>query len=97
MPALTRILSLSPPQMYLFDRVKSRDFGQAWSVFLLCQSVPAAFGIPAVSVLDDLFAGSGVVARAGSVVSGALLLLAFALVFVSNCLREESSAGSRPR
>ena len=85
-------------QIYLFDRVKSRDFGQAWSVFLLCQSLPAALGVPAASLLDALFAGDGGgVARAGSLAGGALVLAAFAVVFLSNCLREESSAESRPR
>ena len=86
----------SDPQIYLFDRVKSRDFGQAWSVFLLCQSLPAALGVPAASLLDGLFAGGGV-ARAGSLLGGALVLAAFAVVSLSNCLREESSVGSRPR
>ena len=87
----------SDPQIYLFDRVKSRDFGQAWSVFLLCQSLPAALGVPAASILDGLFAGDSGVARAGSLLGGALVLATFAVVFLSNCLREESSSGSRPR
>ena len=65
-------------------------------MFLLCQSLPAALGVPAASILDGLFAGGGV-ARAGSLAGGALVLAAFAVVSLSNCLREESSAGSRPR
>lgn len=75
----------SDPQIYLFDRVKSRDFGQAWSVFLLCQSLPAALGVPAASLLDGLFAGGGV-ARAGSLLGGALVLAAFAVVSLSTCV-----------
>ena len=68
-------------------------------MFLLCQSLPAALGVPAASFLDGLFAGGGGggVTRAGSLAGGALVLAAFAVVFLSNCLREESSAGSRPR
>lgn len=79
-------------QVYLFEKVKSRDFGQAWSLILCCQALPIGAGVPAVAGLEAAVTG------AGDIFCGMALVVAGAVVFGANFLRRNmGSTGRKPR
>ena len=77
-------------KIYLYDRVKSRDFSQVWSLLQACMALSVGLGVPLVHEAHEYLGQE----KFGFLISGGCLFLAaFVLVVSSICSRTDSLHG----
>ncbi|XP_054163329.1 monocarboxylate transporter 2-like [Oppia nitens] len=64
-------------KMFIYQKVKARNFNTAWSCIQFCQSIPTAIGVPITAILNNQFGD-----RSGYYLSSLCIALGSLLLFL---------------